>query len=282
MGAKDVTEVMAVIDAANAAKADAGLRQSRNPPTEAQRETALRGHRRFVDRDGPGAWVAESGGRVVGVTESIRRGSFWGLSMLFVHPGFQGKGVGRRLLDAALAYGAGASQRMIEGSPDPRALRRYFLTGLAMYPTAEFGGTPDRRAIPATLPGREGEEADLDLVASVEESLGRTRAEDAAFSLRDGRFRLAVVDSGPGRGWALWRPDRLVMLGATDEETAAALLWRHLASCEGKTQVFSLTASQQWAFAVAHAARLSVRVDGALFVGGIDVPGPWIPSGWYF
>ena len=78
--------------------------------------------------------------------------------------GVQSRGVGGRLLDAALGYSHGATQRMIESSPDPRAMRRYHLAGLAMHPTAEFGGQPDRSAIPTSLPGREGDANDLDSI----------------------------------------------------------------------------------------------------------------------
>ena len=240
------------------------------------------GHARFVQRDGPGAWVAVSEGRVVGVAESVRRESFWGLSMLFVHPEFQSRGVGERLLEAAVGYAAGATQRMIQSSSDPRAMRRYFLAGLAMHPTAEMGGQPDRRAIPPSLPGRDGDEGDLELVAEVEVRLGRSRTEDVAFALSDGRCRIDLVDSDPGRGWVLWHPDRPVMLGATDEQTAAVLLWRFLAGSEGQILVHGLTAAQQWAFDVLHQARLTAQIRGSLFVDGTAVPVPWIPSGWYF
>jgi GNAT superfamily N-acetyltransferase len=282
MAVDDVEAVMAVVEATKAVEADAGLRPPRPAPSDAQVKAARRFHARFVQRDGPGAWVAVDEGQVVGVAESVRRGIFWGLSMLFVHPDFQSRGIGGRLLEAAQGYAAGASQRMIESSPDPRAMRRYFLAGLAMHPAAELAGRPDRRAIPPSLPGRAGDEEDLDLVASVEARLGRSRTEDVAFVLRDDRSRLDVVDSGPGRGWVVSRPDRLVMLGATDEQTAAVLMWRHLGDCDAETQAYGLTAAQQWAFAVAHEARLSVRVTGALFVDGMAIPVPWIPSGWYF
>jgi GNAT superfamily N-acetyltransferase len=234
MTVDDVEAAMAVIEAAEVLQADGGLRPPRTPPSDAQVEAARLAHARFVQRDGPGAWVAVSDEQVVGVAESVRRDSFWGLSMLFVHPDFQSRRIGGRLLDAALSYAAGASQRMIQSSPDPRAMRRYFLAGLAMHPAAELGGRPDRRAIPPSLPGRDGGEDDLDLVASVEAHLGRSRTEDVAFALSDERFRLDVVDSGPDRGWILWRPGRLVMLGATDEQTAAVLLWRFLGGSEGE------------------------------------------------
>jgi hypothetical protein len=72
------------------------------------------------------------------------------------------------------------------------------------------------------------------------------------------------------------------MLGATDEETAAVLLWRFLAGSEGHIVVHGLTASQQWAFDVLHQARLTAQIRGSLFVDGMAVPVPWVPSGWYF
>jgi hypothetical protein len=118
-------------------------------------------------------------------------------------------------------------------------------------------------------------------VASVEAALGRSRTEDVAFGLEVGN-RLDVVETDGGRGWVLWETGRLMMLGATDEETAATLLWRYVAQTGDSAVVFGLTAAQNWAFDVAHRARLSLRVDGAMFVAGMPVPGPWIPSGWFF
>ena len=282
MALEDVEATMAVVEAADAALAEAGLLPPHTPPSDAQLEASRVGHARFVQRDGPGAWVAASEGRVVGVAESVRRERFWGLSMLFVHPEFQSRGLGGRLLEAAMDYAAGATQRMIQSSPDPRAMRRYFLAGLAMHPTAEMGGQPDRRAIPRSLPGRDGDEGDLELVAEVEAQLGRSRTEDVAFALSDGRNRLDVVDSDSGRGWVLWHPDRLAMLGATDEQIAAVLLWRFLAGSEGQILVHGLTAAQQWAFDVLHQARLTAQIRGSLFVDGMAVPVSWVPSGWYF
>ena len=232
---------------------------------------------------GPGVAVAGGqGDEVVGVAESIRRQDFWGLSMLFVHPDFQSRGVGGALLQAASGYADGARVRMIQSSPDPRAMRRYALAGLSMHPAAELGGEPDRRAIPASLGGRSGCEDDLELVATVEAGLGRYRTEDVAFGLEDDRHRLDVVDEGSRRGWMLWHPGRLVMLGASDEVTAATLLWRYLAGAESSALAHGLTSAQNWAFTVAHSARLTLRVGGAMFVDGMALPGPWIPSGWYF
>jgi len=277
----DVDAVIAVVRAAdNAAERQAG----REPEevSDERRARSVRGMHRFVDRDPDGAWVAVVDGAVVGIAESIRRGDFWGLSMLFVHPDLQGRGVGRELMDAALGYAVGARVRMIMTSEDPRALRRYSSAGLAIHPAVKAVGTITRHTIPADLRGRDGNADDLGLVADVDAGLGRSRAEDVEFDVSRG-FRLHIVDDVAGRGFAITDTKSLAMLGATDEATAAHLMWRHLAESEGKQELYCLTAGQDWAVRVALAAGLVVSGCGPLFVDGMDrLPGPWIPSGWYF
>ncbi|MDQ4084782.1 MAG: GNAT family N-acetyltransferase [Actinomycetota bacterium] len=281
MTADDIDGVLAVVDAADAQAArDAGREPEASTP-EGQ-EQFRRGMERFVERDPDGAWVAVEDGTVVGMAESIRRDAFWGLSMLFVDPPHQSRGLGRRLLDRTLAYAEGSRVRMIMTSPDPRALRRYSRAGLAIHPAVEAEGVVDRAAIPADLPGRSGDVTDLDLVERVDRTLGRSRAEDVEHMLKGG-VALDVVDTGAGRGYALHRRNRVRLLGATDERTAALLLWRCLAATDGKAQVWCMTAAQDWAVRVALDARLKVVGAGPLFVAGLDrPPGPWLPSGWYF
>ncbi len=277
----DIDGVVAVVEAAGA-EADRTAGREPEAPTPEGREHFRRGMQRFVERDPAGAWVAANGGTVVGMAEAIRRGPFWGLSMLFVDPRHQSGGIGRRLLDAAGRYAEGADVRMIMTSPDPRALRRYSGAGLAIHPAVEAEGIVDRAAIPADLPGRTEDVPDLDLVADVDGRLRGSRAEDVEFLVKHGT-RMEVVEGTSGRGYALHRKNHLSMLGATDEETAALLLWRFLAATDGKAQVWCMTAAQDWAVRVSLAARLSVVAAGPLFVDGLDrVPGPWLPSGWYF
>jgi ribosomal protein S18 acetylase RimI-like enzyme len=47
-------------------------------------------------------WVATYNGRVVGYTYSFLRGSLWFLADLFILPGYQGKGVGGKLIKSTL------------------------------------------------------------------------------------------------------------------------------------------------------------------------------------
>ncbi|HZU81116.1 MAG TPA: GNAT family N-acetyltransferase [Acidimicrobiales bacterium] len=281
MRMEDAEAVIAVVEAANAeARRQAGRPPAPERPPE-ERAATVRAMHRFVELDPDGAWVAVAGDDVVGMTESIRRGGFWGLSMLFVDPAYQSRGVGRALITKALATAEGASVRMIQASSDPRALRRYSGAGLRLHPNVAAEGTVERSAIPRELPGRPGTADDLELVTEVDAGLGRARTADVAFGLEQG-LRFEVVDGPRGRGFALCRDTQLVMLGATDEDTAAVLMWRWLAETTGDTEVHGLSAEQDWAVRVAHAARLTVRPQGALFVDGMAVPGPWVPSGWYF
>lgn len=282
MTTEDAEAVAAVATAAGEA-----LRRNegREPePRDEEREAQfLVGMRRFVERDPAGAWVATDGdGGVIGMAEAIRRDGFWGLSMLFVHPDAQSNGLGLRLLDKTLEYAEGATVRMIMASPDPRALRRYSRAGLAIHPGVSAEGEVDTREAPTDLPGREGSVDDLDLVAAVDEGLRGSRVEDAEFILANGG-RLEVIDDRTRRGFVILRGGRTAMLGATDDDTAALLLWRSLLSAEGKTELWALTAQQNWAVEVALAARLKIVAGGAMFVAGRDLPpGPWLPSGWYF
>lgn len=280
----ELGDVDAVIDVVVAADEDADRREGREhrPMSDERRAGFRKGMVRFVEEDPDGAFVALSGDTVIGMAEAIRRGDFWGLAMLHVHPETQSRGVGRMLLGEALRYADGARVRMIMSSSDPRAFRRYSGAGLAMHPTVEATGTIDRSAIPSPLPGREGTESDLELVETADAALGRSRAADVAFVLSVG-CQMEVIDSGPGRAYAVRRGNELVMLGATDEESAARALWRAIAAADGTFEAWCLTAAQDWAIRVALAARLKIVPGGALFIDGLDQPPrPWRASGWYF
>ena len=281
MAAPDVLGAMEVVKASGAAQQRAEGREATPMPDEAWQQFRRRTER-FLERDPEGAFVAVDGDTVIGLAESIRRGSFWGLSMLFVHPETQSHGVGRRLLESALAYSLDAAVRMIMASTDPRAVRLYSSAGLAVHPAMGAEGDIDRSRIPTGLAGRTGDESDLDLVATVDEGLRGSRAEDVEFLLSQGAS-LEVLERGADRGYVLYQGERLRMLGATNRATAEQLLWRFLAGAGPQAEMHGLTAGQDWAVRVALAARLPVSPGGPLFVSGMRCPPEhWIPSGWYF
>ena len=281
MTRSDVLGAMAVVRASGDVQQRAEGREPTPMPDSAWQQFRRRTER-FLERDPAGAFVAVDGDAVVGVAESIRRSSFWGLSMLFVDPATQSNGLGRRLLESALAYSEGADVRMIMASTDPRAVRLYSSTGLALHPAMRAEGDIDRSRIPAGLLGRPGDASDLDLVATVDEGLRGSRAEDVEFLLGQGAT-LEVLDSGRDRGYVLYQGERLRMLGATNRCAAEQLLWRFLAGAGAKAEMHGLTAGQDWAIRVALAARLPVSPSGPLFVSGMrHPPEHWVPSGWYF
>src|SRR5260370_25531079 len=55
-------------------------------------------HRHLLEHDAERSFIAEDAKRIVGFTAAIVRGDCWFFSALFVHPEYQGQGVGARLL----------------------------------------------------------------------------------------------------------------------------------------------------------------------------------------
>src|SRR5947208_1880016 len=102
-------------------------------PGESFEQRAERGESRIAHllaTDPGGAWVAEGeDGRVVGVALALVREGVWGLSLFGVDPRLQGGGIGRALLDEALAYANGSHGALILSSTDPKAMRLYARAG---------------------------------------------------------------------------------------------------------------------------------------------------------
>lgn len=186
--------------------------------------------------DPDGCWVAEDSEGLAGVSAGLRRGAVWGLSMLAVRVGVQSRGIGRALLERALATVEGAEAGLIVASDDPRAIRRYALAGFALRPTLSAAGTPDPRWLPDSPGTRMGGEADLDLTEALDLRVrGAARGADLATVLGAGG-RLVVAD-GPRRGYAVLRESSLFTLAADDEPTAVALLARALREIGGPARV---------------------------------------------
>src|SRR6476619_4719490 len=95
----------------------------RGDPVPETTPERIEGQRRrithFLVHDAAGAWVADADGRVIGVSLALKRGDLWGLSLLVVDPGVQSRGIGRRLLDAALTYADPDAPAVILSSRDP-------------------------------------------------------------------------------------------------------------------------------------------------------------------
>ena len=234
-----------------------------------------------VRHDPRGCFVAEDGVGPLGAVISKRRDTTWLLSTLAVRRGVQGRGVGRQLLDAALAYGAGCLRGMIGSSEDPLAVRRYRLAGFTLHPQMLLWGAVPRAALPVVERVREGSAGDIALLDSVDRQV-RDSAHGVDHELLLRTHRLVVVDRPTGSGYAYVRPGGApYLLAATNRRTATTLLWETLAATDPDVPVSidHVTSANEWAIDVGMACRMELWTRGYLALRGMRPPSPYLHSG---
>lgn len=247
----------------------------------AERVSAMRDRIAYLLATDPGGcWVATDGTGVVGVAQALVRGDLWVLSLFGVLPRAQGRGIARRLLDRALAYG-GRRRGIVLSSRDPKAIRLYALAGFDLHPAVTAWGYVQHERLPAANPDvRDGTADDLVLVQQIDVAVrGAPHGADLEHLRADAR--LLVL---PGRGYAVVGGNRPLAVAALDQAAAAdllvAALWQ--VSREQVTEIGWLTAPQQWAVRVALAAGLELHPVGPMMVLGADgPPSPYVPTGAY-
>ena len=235
----------------------------------------------LVRHDPRGCWVAEDGRGVLGVAVSMKRDLTWVLATFAVRPGLQGRGVGRQLLDAALAHGSGCLRAMVAGSDDPLAARRYRLAGFTLHPTMQLEGLVPRAALPVVERVREGSAGDIDLMDSVDRRV-RDAAHGVDHRLLTGLYRLVVLDRPTGSGYAyVARGGGPYLLAATHRHTATELLWESLAATDpgSPVTVAHVSAANEWAIDVGLACRLRLGTAGYLALRGMKPPAPYVHHG---
>ena len=267
-------------DLALAAFEDLTRRRGEEPWPRPSPEQAYVRLRHILATDPGGCWVSGGdGGALDGAALALVRDGIWGLSLLVVRPGVQSRGLGRALLDRALAYGDGARGGIILASPDPRALRAYARAGFALQQTTFAVGIP--RGVAPDPEVRRFTAADHDMAARIDRELrGAPHGSDIDALAAGGCELLAY----PGRGYAVRRGGELKLLAAADEEAAAALLRTALSRTPaGVTAgVEWLTPEQAWGIDVVLAAGLDLRPQGALCRrGATGTFRPYLPSGAY-
>ncbi|MFZ0248589.1 MAG: GNAT family N-acetyltransferase [Acidimicrobiales bacterium] len=241
--------------------------------------------RHFLGTDPGGSWVAEEGEAIVGMSQSFVREDYWMLSQLGTVPGRQGRGVGRDLLKLALSHGDPQSPGTIQCSRDPKAMALYTGFGFTLHPVVTAWGAirPGTVTRPADVVRYEPDEVgerELDVVDAIDREVrGSARSVDVVAMLAQPGNRLLLHGD---QGYAVAKDERIVTLGARQEESAALVLRAMLAEAPaGETiEVNWLTAGQQWAVREVVAAGIELRPYGPVMVRGMDgPPRPYIPSG---
>jgi GNAT superfamily N-acetyltransferase len=259
--------------------ADRLIRRVNEPEIEPR---SVEASRRWIDRmrfflgvDPAGCWVAVDGDEVVGFAIAQNRDRLWYLATYGVLPELQGRGIGRRLMDAVLAHADGRPG-LFSSTVHPGATRRYRLAGFSLLPQMRMVGTVDRSALPAVKGLREGRADDLDWMDRLDEDTrGAGHGPDHGYMLRT--LRLVV---SPGQGYVYMDDEgQPALLAAAGRETAEALLWEALGSSSGETLVNCITAANEWAVDVGLAAHLDIGQEGYLAVRGMSDPAPYLASG---
>ncbi len=238
--------------------------------------------RHFLTTDQVGSWVADDAGEVVGLSQSFVRERYWVLSLLATVPGSQRMGLGRELLQLALSNADPVGPGSIQCSRDPAAMALYASVGFSLHPVVIGYGT----VCPGTLSPdprvRHSDDQEIEVVDAIDRAVrGSARSVDIIAMMKEPGCRLLLLED---RGYALAKDDRIVTLGARDENAATALLGTALFEMgEGKVvEVNWLTSRQQWAIRTLVSSGVELRPSGPMMVRGLpDPPSPYIPSGGY-
>lgn len=233
--------------------------------------------------DPGGAFVACDGdsGELVGTAMAFVREGLWGLSLLMVSPEHQGRRIGGRLLDAALATQTGPG--LIVSSTNPAAMRAYARAGFSLRPCLAAAGMLDRGGLPSGLAARPGDpDADAQtLIDAARFVRGAAYGQDVARAVAHQGHELLTIT---GRGFALHREGSPSLLCAHDEDAAHDLLLSCLAAAApGATvHVDFIGPGQDWAIAAVLDCGLALSPEGPLCVCDVDAPlAPYLPSGAY-
>ena len=125
-------------------------------------------------------------------------------------------------------------------------------------------------------------ERELDIVTAIDRAVrGSARTVDVVAMLAHPGNRLLLHGD---QAYAVAADDRIVTLGARQEESAVLVLRAMLAEAPaGETiEINWLTSAQQWAIREVVAAGIELQPFGPVMVRGMDgPPRPYIPSGGY-
>lgn len=230
--------------------------------------------------DPGGCWVAEDDGQVVGAVGAVTRELMWLLVMLVVAPRARRNGLGRTLLEVAMAHGRGCLRGMLSVPDDPAGVRLAHRSGFTLHPWMAAAGSVPRGVLPVVERVREGSLGDLDLLDSVDRRV-RGSAHGVDHVALASRYRLVVHDRPTGAGYVyVARQGGPALLAATNRRTATELLWESLAASDPTEPVTvpRIGSGNGWALDVTLEARLEVITRGYLGVRQMKPPQPYLPA----
>lgn len=218
-------------------------------------------------------WVAVEGDRVVAFGSAVLRGPVWFLSMLFVYPEFQGRGIGRAILERILpAARDGLSLSTATDSAQPVSNALYASLGIVpRMPLFNLVGRPREdwqlAALPtgvrvlrvtADLTGFPAERDVLD-----RDVLGYDHPIDHGYAGGNGRHTFAYVDAGGsllGYGYAA-EAGRVGPIATRDPELLPLALGHLLVAVEprGASSIWLPGASDG---AIRTALEAGLRIEG--------------------
>ena len=207
------------------ASSNDGLVRRGGPTTRAADAPVASDARAGLAGDPDGYFCAVEEGQIRGMVSALVRGRVWYLSMFFVLPGDQGRGVGRALLERALAYGEarGAEVRCTWATLDPRAQARYVMAGMApRWPIYRLEGDAAAVARLRARVGLDARERELPCDPGAAEKLtaevfGHGRADDLAHWRGDGGAAVAIERGGELAAFAYRRGQRIGPAAGRDE-----------------------------------------------------------------
>lgn len=190
-------------------------------------------HRHLLHCDGPRFWVAEADGRLAGWGAGMVRGDWWYLAALFVLPEFQGRGVGRTLLQHARTDAPSPATRAatITDALQPVSNTLYAHHGLLPWlPVLGLVGRPSPVATPPIPKGYDVVRLDPELLEEVrlidERVTGLDRTPDHAYllSTEGGRHGWLLRRNGRSDGYIYMSQSGLVGPAASVRPGVMALL----------------------------------------------------------
>lgn len=194
--------------------------------------------------DPDGYFCAVENGQIRGMVSALVRGRVWYLSMFFVRPGDQGRGMGRALLERALAYGEerGVEVRCVWSSLDSRAQARYVMAGMApRWPIYRLDGDAAAVARLETRVGvdlRTREPHDLGAAETLmAEVFGDSRGRDLARWRGDASASTAIERGGELAAFAYRQGERIGPAAGRDETALLQAVAAAAALGEGSVAV---------------------------------------------